>query len=206
MSYFDVVKERFPVLIPYWVEKQLRRKSMPLDTIFDLNELSKVCSGEDIAIMIAMNREHASAFYGVTYHAETINSYWYKYYQEAFNKIEPLTKIYSTQFDERLCADAMCVIKSNSSTQPGANSPLVTPKYSEPYEITAIQPAQYPSRQAAIAIVIYPGYFGVPGYREHQISLVRAYLRQSYVFSDYDVVARSPLFTQYMRTSIVEPA
>lgn len=205
MSYFDDLKERFPVLIPYWIEKQLRRKQLPLDTVFDLNKLSELCSSEDIAIMIAMNAQHSAAFYGVSYQGQGIVSHWSNFYQPKFVQIEPLTKIYAAQIDARLTSQQMCWIKQGGKSILDTVS-LATTQYSEPFTITPIQPAEYPHRYAALAIVIYPGYFGGQEFRGHQLNLVRAYLRQSYVFCDYDVVARSPLFAQYMRTSIVEPA
>lgn len=211
MSYFDNLKERFPILVPYWIETQLHRKQIPMDCIFDLEKFAEHFSPEDIAIIMAMNSKYASSFYGIKYegyNATNILEYWRRNQNAVYLKYEPLMHIYSDSIDARLITSQMCVVRANTIASPTDVLPLEVPQYSEPFKIIPISPAQYLTRQSALAIVVYPGYFGGEHFRvrEYQNSLVRAYLRQSYVFSDYDVVARSPLFAQYMRTCIAEPA
>ena len=188
---FDKFKQRFPILVPYWVLKQLERNKLPFNTVLNLEKMLTISSREDLAIMLVMNTDPSASvsFFGAI-PAEGLSHYWADYYNDQYKKVQEVSVLYRGKLDERLIAP------------PTPND--VVPEYPNPFEIKPVDSEQ--DAAGALLVIVYPGYFGGPKSREIQKQLVREYLKLSYVFIDYDTVARDPLFQQYMRTSISEPA
>lgn len=193
---FENQRKRLPVLVPYWVLKQLERNKLPLSTIFNLKEMLKISSMNDLAIMLSMNTVSKvnKVFFGEQ-SQEGLSQYWSGYfYNENYKLVQLLPLVVSEtapvteNFDDRLFA---------SNNNVGDNI------FKNPFEI------KYTTNSFDVndlmLIVIYPGYFGGPNTEEIQKQLVREYLKQSYAFVDYSTVAKDPVFAGYLRSVTAEP-
>ena len=188
---FDLYKQPYSVLVPYWVAKQLERNKLPLKTVYELDKLMEVTSVEDLAIMFAMNTdpEITAKFYG-THYAGNLDWLWSDKYATQLSKVVEIVPLTASKVDSRIFAVS--------------ESDAPDPQYPNPFEIKMVDAPGGVSK--TFLIIVYPRHFGGPKSREYQKMLVREYLRQSYAFIDYDAVARDPLFKQYLRTTISEPA
>lgn len=193
---FENQRKRLPVLVPYWVLKQLERNKLPLSTIFNLKEMLKISSMNDLAIMLSMNAVSKvnKVFFGEQ-SQEGLSKYWACHSQDQYNKLVQLIPLVVSEtapvtenFDDRLFA---------SNNNVGDNI------FKNPFEI------KYTTNSFDVndlmLIVIYPGYFGGPNTEEIQKQLVREYLKQSYAFVDYSTVAKDPVFAGYLRSVTAEP-
>ena len=186
MSYsLDHHRKRYPILVPYWIAKQINRNNLSYNIIFDLAKLSTICSKEDLAIMLCLNfnPNTSSHFLGTAALATNLYGVWGKKVNDT-KKLRELEPLVISKIMERLSA-----ISGNNT---------LSSEYPNPFEIRSIDSDV--DDDHALMIIIYPGHFGGPTTRQIQKNLVREYLKQSYVFSEYDAVAKDPLFLQYVRS------
>ena len=184
-SRLDQHRKRYPILVPYWIAKQINRYNLSYNIIFDLVKLSNICSKEDLAIMLCLNINpiYSSQFLGTTALASSICGIWDTVGSD-IKKLLELEPLIESRIMERLSVDS------------GNNIP--SSEYPNPFEIRSIDSEV--GDDHALMIIIYPGHFGGSSTRQIQKQLVREYLKQSYVFSEYDAVARDPLYLQYVRS------
>ncbi len=181
----DKHRKRYPILVPYWIAKQINRNKLSYDVIFDLAKLSTVCSKEDLATMLCLNTnlKHSRLFVGPAEFYSSLYGVWDTVGSDA-NKLFDLAPLVDSKIKERLC------IEQGNNT--------LSSEYPNPFEIRSINSAI--GDDHALMIIIYPGHFGGFSTRQIQKQLVREYLKQSYVFSEYDAVAKDPLYLQYVRS------
>jgi len=189
----DRFRKHFPLVVPSWVVKQLHRQDAPPSTLFDLTKLAQICSLEDLAILFCLNTQamYAKKIFGSGSCANTgLAEYWSRYHSAALAKVLQLESLYKEIPEERLF----------QPPQPGDISSKPTMFYVEG-----------PALQAgAIAIILKPGQLGGADQREVQQYIVREYMRQLYVFTDYATLARDALFWRYLKDvaldNVSEPA
>lgn len=183
---FDHIKKPYPVLVPYWITKQLERHNLPHNSVFNLEKLSSICSPEDLAIMLILNKDPqiASEFFGSKPDL-MLYDYWNNNYNTLCKKLVDTLPIHTNPL-ARLLSEAHI------------------DRFPNAFDIKYIQAEV--GLQSALLISIYPGHFGGPTAYEEQTKLTKEYLTQLYVFIDYDAVARDPLFMQYLRTTVNEPS
>ncbi len=192
MSY-DRFRKHFPLVVPSWIVKQVERNKLPASSLLDLTALSQVCSLEDLTVMYCLNTEPAylqkvfGAGSGVPY---GLTEYWSRYHSSALGRVLQLTGLYKAVPEERLFQP---MLLEGPATKP-------TMLYLEGPNLQA----------GAIAIVLKPGQLGGEDLREVQQYVVREYMRQLYVFTDYATLARDPLFERYLKRvaldNVSEPA
>ncbi len=181
----DQHRKRYPILVPYWIAKQINRNKLSYNVIFDLAKLSTICSSEDLATMLCLNTDSAnrSIFLGTSDYSSNLYGIWDRVGVDV-NKLRHLAPLVDSKIKERLCVD---VVNNTLSSE-----------YPKPFEIRSIDSDV--GDDHALMIIIYPGHFGGSSTRQIQKQLVREYLKQSYVFSEYEAVAKDPLFLQYVRS------
>ena len=179
-------RKRHPILVPYWIAKQINRNNLPYNIVFDLVKLSTICSKEDLAIMLCLNINpiYSSQFLGTAEFASGIYGFWDRFINNDTKKLRDLEPLVEYKIIERLYSDSVNNVLSS--------------EYPNPFEIKSIDSVV--GDDHALMIIIYPGHFGGSSTRQIQKQLVREYLKQSYVFSEYDAVARDPLYLQYVRS------
>lgn len=182
---FDVEKKRPPVLVPYWVVRQLERHRLPASTIFDLEKMMTLSSLEDLSIMLALNErpDQAALFYGCVASEipqNALTKHWSASYNQQYQKIKQLLSLVNS-VDPRLLYD------ENTA-----------PAFESGFEIMSIESGL--DNTGALMIVVYPGFFGGPQTKQIQQALLREYLKQTYEFVAYHTTAKDPLFAQYLRT------
>lgn len=168
-------KEKEVFVIPYWIENVLNRNKLPLSTVLDLVKLRSITSAEDLVLMILLNKNNAP-IYGVTKEHFSLFLHWNKNEESAaiYQQLMLLLPLHEASLEERLFNE------SNLSVS-----------YANPFQIKDIDYDNF-------CIVIYPGYFGSPKAAQYQNDLVYQYLKLWYGYSNYDVMARDPLFKRYL--------
>lgn len=181
-------QKREPVFVPYWVMKQVRRNDLRANVILDLKKLKEVCSIEDIALTYLLNNslKYGSCLTGVEYISNELNAYWSEFSLAQLTSIQDVLSLYDGRLEERLFA-------SNGEAAVSAGAELA----GKAFEVFEMESGL--DTNGVIFLVINSGYFGGAPAVEARKQLVRAYLKQSYVFCDYDDVAKDKLFAQYIR-------
>lgn len=182
-----VTSKREPVLVPYWIIKQLQRNSLPFNTVLKLPKLLEVCSQEDIAVMLKLNLDAAPVF-GAPVFCPGLSNYWANNSLNAYNRIQDVLPLYEGRLEARLFGS------HDASTPPVENIDDLADKAFEVFEVDSGI-----DTTGVILIVIHPGYFGGENSQQAQKQVARAYLKQSYVFCGYHDVAKDPVFAQYVR-------
>jgi hypothetical protein len=168
-------KEKQVFLIPYWIKNILERHKLTLATVLDLVKLRSITSAEDLALTKQLNLQNTAVF-GVNNPEQAMSAHWLKTPESAYiySQLEQLTDLYADGLEERLF-----------------NEKNLNSNYSKAFEIQDID-------YDTFLITVYPGYFGSPKAAEYQNQLVHAYLKLWYGYSNYDVMARVPLFKRYL--------
>lgn len=166
-----------PIFIPYWIKLVLERNSLPLTTVMELVQLKKVTSTEDLVLTQLLNKELITVTGIVNCLESVLYSYWLNDNESAllYEQLTALQVLHADGLESRLY-----------------NENTLDPRYDKPYEILDIS-------SEVFLVVIYPGYFGGPQAKEHQKSLVSDYLKQWYGYNNYDTIARSQFFEQYIK-------
>lgn len=184
-----VTNKREPVLVPYWIIKQLQRNSLPLNTVLKLPKLLEVCSQEDIVTMFKLNLD-ASQIFGTSMSCLGLANYWSNYSYDAYHRIQDTLGLYAGKLEPRLFGSNI-----DPSKPPVESDDDLAGKAFDIYEVDSGL-----NTTGVILIVIHPGYFGGENSLQAQQQVARAYLKQSYVFCGYEQLARDPVFAQYVRT------
>lgn len=191
-AYSASASGRMPILVPYWIINTLRRNQMAPKLVLDLPQLKKVCSSEDLAIMLALNNnpERVTGLRGTP---TALVDFWSSINVSAYREIETLIPLYADKLDDRLFSD----FEANS-TQNVSEDSLV----GKAFELLMVET---PNARCLINVmVINPGYFGGKHLTMCQRAAVREHLTQSYAFSSFSVLANSPLFAKYV-ANLAEP-
>lgn len=184
-------KKRHPVLVPYWIIKQLQRNCLPFNTVLNLSEMCKVCSQEDLVLMLELNRNTFPIFgtnYDLTTAKRGLTSYWAGYSLKDYSKLQELQPLYEGRLEARLFGP--------EAVAEGTNSTAVDSFKGKAFDIYPVESSTDAS--GVILLIIHPGYFGGANAAKIQKQLVREYLKQSYVFCDYHMLAADPIFCKYV--------
>ena len=186
MSIVDTYKKRLRILVPEWIVNQLKRNSLPLKTVLDLEKMLTISSAEDLSIMLSMNADdkYTKRFFGCAVQCD-LYGYWDTHYNRQCKALLELRALYQDVVDQRLF-----------SVDTDAEYPLKEDP--DAFKITPIEGNTHTS--GGFVITIYPNHFGQVNAADIQNQLVREYLKQSYVFSDYDKMSNDVLFDQYVST------
>ena len=186
---FDNFNKRYPILVPYWVLNQLERNKLPLSTVLNLEKMLTISSTEDLAIMLNMNSDPAyqRQFFGEST-PNGLSPYWNDYYHNQCQRLSTVIPLTKGHIEDRLFTTDV----------------NVTPVYPNAFDIKGV--TSDIASCGVLLVIVYPGYFGGTNAAHIQRKLVREYLKQSYVYVGYDAVARDPLFSQYLKTTVSGPA
>ena len=178
-------KKRHPIIVPYWIAKQIDRNKLAYNVIFDLAKLSTISSNEDLAMLFAINNsmDLQCKLFGAVANT-SLYGVWDSTNRELTRKIKEIVPLIEEQISHRLFV--------------GDVNNTLSSEYPKPFEIRSIDSVV--GDDHALMIIIYPGHFGGSSTRQIQKQLVREYLKQSYVFSNYENVAKDRLFLQYVRS------
>ncbi len=188
------ISKRVPVLVPYWIIKQLQRNCLPFNTVFDLRKMLMVANKEDLAIMLDLNNRPEQIFGYADMDQPMImglTRYWADYSYNEFKSIQEVLPLVEGRLEARLFAsDAAEAVDCNTELCGAA------------FEIFPVDSGM--DSGGALLLVIQPGYFGGETANLAQKQIAREYLKQSYVFSKFSTVAKDPIFGVYMR-NLTEP-
>lgn len=186
----------FPLLVPSWILKQIERSKLPNSALLNLDKMLQVCSLEDLAILYCLNAEpaYADRIFGVgAAMPSRLAEYWAHRFGTPLQRVLDVVGLYRGVLEERLFFEA-----EPQSSEPRSKPMLLTVESDD-------------LRVTAVAIVLKPGQFGGADQREVQQYIVREYMRQLYVFTDYATLAADPLFGRYLKSvvtldNVSEPA
>ncbi|MDD2879745.1 MAG: hypothetical protein PHQ58_04865 [Rhodoferax sp.] len=181
--YKDVIKQmsnsvsvKKPLFIPYWIKQLLIRNQLPLTAAMDLSALRKVASIEDLVLTLCMNL-NTTPILGYMSSESCLFTHWLKDTdsERIYNQLYQLKELHESGLEARLY-----------------NQVNAHPQLSLPYEILDVS-------SDVFLIVINPGFFGSPKGAEYQRQLVSDYLKQWYGYNNYDTIAQSQFFEQYLK-------
>lgn len=171
-----IMPQKKVFLIPYWLKNILLRNQLPLATLLSLSKLKEVTSDEDLILTLILNEAGSASVYGAERAAGDANTLWTTTPEdsELFFALQTLVPLHATGLQDRLF-----------------NEQTLDAQYPEPFTVQELN-------QDTFLVVIYPGFFGGPQGPEHSNELVTALLKLSYGYGNYEVMARDPLFQQYL--------
>lgn len=178
----------FPVATPNWIALQLQRAGVSMETLLDLPALLKVCSLEDAAVLLNMNTDESlvNQVYGPgTFPGMGLAEYWGEHFPQELDKVIKVRELYLKVPEERLFL----------TPSEGASGEKPKVAFLDARSV----------RWAAIAIILKPGQLGGHTQREVQQSIVREYIRQLYVFTDFAQLAGDALFGRYLKSLAADP-
>lgn len=181
-----------PIVMPFWIFEQFSRNAIPLQNFLKLEEALKICSKEDLASALAMNRaESINTLFGIPSSGFTINqlgsdlqSNWN--FSNSVDEMYVLEAVYITSAMERL-------FPTNSVIQHSCRN-----KYKTPFTLKVVDGLRDSVLDRVCFVIVYPGYFNSEQHREVQDELCKQYLELSYAYVDYNVLAQSPIFSRYL--------
>ena len=182
-------EKRELVFVPAWVAKQLKRSNLRINAVLNLNELSKVCSKEDIALTYKLNTCPAQVgmLTGKSARLFGLENYWFSYADQAeIKKIQDLLPLYEGRLEERL-------FSTNVATEVQETTDLAGKAFD------VMEMSSDLDTNGVIFVTVYPGFFNCAVANTARCQLLRAYLKQSYVFCNYDKLATDIFFDQYVR-------
>lgn len=163
-------------LIPYWLKNTMLRNQLPLTTLLSLSKLKEVTSDEDLVLTLLLNEASSAAVYGAPRNTGDLHALWTTTDGDLarYIKLQDLAPVHAQGLQDRLF-----------------NEQTLDAQYPEPFTVQDLS-------QDTFLVVIYPGFFGGPQGPEHCNELVTTLLKLSYGYSNYEVMARDPLFQQYL--------
>lgn len=175
----NVAKDVFVLFMPHWMENVLKREKLSYSTVFNLYELKKYCSMEDLAVLYWMNNKNA-----------IFDDSWMIMEQYIWKTPQERSYIESNLFPmQSLAMDAI-----NSRLNPHVNE-LGTPREDYiPFKLTTVVNEQ--------PVLVVTQYEAINSDNKHL--LVTEILKQLYAHEGYDNMANSQLFKGYLyRLAIV---
>lgn len=162
-------------LIPYWLENTLTRHQLPLSASLSLAKLKEVTSDEDLVLTLLLNSNTVPVF-GIERYSSLPAQAWCAQADQVTpcERLLALLPLHLGGLQDRLFSEQ-----------------TLSARYAAPFNIQDIGDDTF-------VVVIYPGYFGGPNATQHQNELVTALLKLFYGYSNYEVMARDPLFQQYL--------
>lgn len=184
MSALDVIfsMKSNVLLIPHWAVKTIRRNGLKLEQLLDFNQVRQVFSPDDLIGIAALGKDS----FGKRVSGD----------REGFSDsiIFPWSMSAKTPEDKTLLRtiEASCVDQH----------------YTEAVEEAFFKPESYrhdvtnayevvPMGTKALAVVVYPGAFARHTAAQ-QLDIVRAVLRQLYVYEQHNVVTALPMTKRYL--------
>lgn len=179
MNHIFTIKSNM-ILLPYWVMNLIKKHQLKEADVLNFAKLQPILSMSDLASVQAL-QSFGESVVGVR---GIINgSILYEWFSSASSEaqklmldssIEPLAKDQSFQSG----------LRSRFELDPSMAQREV------PFEVIALE-------DRALAVVMYPGFFASERY-DQQFQIVRALLRQLYVYEQPTVVTETSLFRRYL--------
>lgn len=179
-------------LLPHWVVDNMKRRDIPIGQILDfpnlrrsisVNDLLSIVSIQSFGEMVVGSKEIIAGACSVF--CEWISSCSSDEDRNYFKRnIEPFEKDPMTR--EGVCSRLF-------QQDPNVSQPK------QGYEIIVLN-------DKAIGIVIYPGYFHSNTEKTTHFEVIRALLKQLYVYEEQSVVANQSIFRKYLDHLMAIPA
>lgn len=166
-----------PLFVPHWIKTIMERHQLPLTKVTDLVALRQVTSLEDLILTYRLNSNLVPVL-GYVSGESCILSHWLDGRDESmviYNQLLDLLCLHEDGLEARLYNEA-----------------AREPRFKNPYEIIDIS-------SDVFLVVIYPGFFGGALACDYQKALVTDYLKQWYGYNNYDTIAQSQFFEQYLK-------
>lgn len=171
----QTAKPKNVFLVPFWIVNHLERHKLPLTAVKDLVKMREIASAEDLVLTLLLNQD-TTAIFGVSQPQSGPHAYWVSNpaAYEIYLQLQELAPLHQQGLAERLFSESQ-----------------LDARYPKEFDIRDMDDDTF-------LIVIYPGHFGGADAVRHQTKLLHAYLKQCYGYSNFDSVARDPLFRQYL--------
>lgn len=178
MNHIFTIKSNM-ILLPYWVMDLVKKHRLKEADVLNFAKVQPILSMSDLASVQALQSFGEAVVGTRDIISSSILYEWFSSASEAQkimldSSIEPLSKSQSFQ-DE---------LRPRFELDPSMAQREV------PFEVIALE-------DRALAVVMYPGFFAPERY-DQQFQIVRALLRQLYVYEQPTVVAETSLFRRYL--------
>lgn len=168
-------KDGFVLFMPHWMAGVLVREKLSYSTVFDLFEMKKYYSVEDLAILYWMNNRNDifSESSGMMESYIWTSRQEHDYIESSLKPMEPM---------------AMDSIQARLKTDNEMNAQYTQSSDYVPFKITSIA-----DKANVLVVTLYPSVS-----TEYKYQLITELLKLLYAYTGYDNMANSPLFKGYL--------
>lgn len=171
-------------LIPHWVIETLHRHDMQTSDVLCLPKLRKVLSMNDLCSIEMLTSSFGEKVLGER--ESPVNSILYEWSATSLSEED---KVFFNQQVRPLTDDPY---QKEQTAERLFGKTAETGNYAKPFEVV-------PLEDKAIGVIVYPGYFVGAKAREYHFSVIRALLKQLYVYEQHSAVAASLLTRSYLK-------
>lgn len=169
------------VLIPFWVEKVLKRNKLSLKDILDYEKIRKYFSMEDLAGLLSIQDSGSfNVFQKFTLRTVLLSS-WEK--TSGVLSAELGSAVIPLSYSEEVKSYVTMKIVGDDVTSQEVNEPS--------YRIVDIE-------RNTFCIVLYPGFLKLQEVVESLLNFVRDILKVFYVYHKVEDVSKEPIFRFYL--------
>ncbi len=164
-------------VIPSWIADALKRHGLQIADILNFSKIKPILSMNDL-----LSVEAAQSFFQQVTGVRESQSIIYEWFTTADDK----DKVYIEKQLEPLSKDKFQRDTVNDRLFSENNFSGNTP-----YEVV-------PLADLAIGVIVYPGAFAASKAHDHHLNVLRAILKQLYVYEKHGPVSESPLNLRYL--------
>lgn len=171
------MKQKNLILIPFWIEKVLKRNQLPVSTILDYNKLRSLMSLSDLSAFL-----HFQIYDKLFIFDDeniTLLSSWEQTCQEN-ERVELVSTVVPLSLKEE---------SKNYIFESMNNSNEI--RYSKPYNVIDLDRGYY-------SVVIYPGFQGYINTKENKVQFIEDLIKVLYNYMSNEEVAQQKLFLHYV--------
>ena len=184
-------------VIPYWVARVVRRKNPKMDDLLNYEKVNQVLSKNDIKSLLAAHTLAQDLFPTVKHKFDNIFRQWWftdNRTEEAMaaerileNKLS-LEPEFVADMKKRLYSEDASLDVAATNTDPASG-----------FEVVAL-------RDQGVGVVLYQTISKVVDQRELEYQLIRAVVKQLYVYEHATSVHRSFVYSMYLKTLLQRKA
>lgn len=179
--------------IPYWVASAIRRNNMKMEELLDFDKASALLSQNDIVSLLCAHQLGKDLFPSMpTHHDSPLGSFWFT---DAQTK-ENIKASHNVECKLALDPDAFAEVKKRLYSEDASSRTDVAISNSDPacgFEVVAL-------RDQAVGIILYNSIRKAGDVRETEYQLLRAIVKQLYVYEQPTKVAESFVYGLYLKT------
>lgn len=173
---------KHPIIVPYWVATAFSRKKVSLNKCLDYATVRDILAIEDVAAFLNLQQLHAVPFIKENYFGHLLSS-WES----------------SVQPELRKELDSTIVPLSYSEGSKERNLLRLSKDYIDPDQPNQSVFELIDFERDSYALVLNPGFTEDVAKHDTQLSLVKAMLKISYVYSNVNRVSSENVFKTYVK-------